>query len=210
MKLSKINDQNIEKAVDEFEASIDCELIPVITNKSCYVDHISWIISLMLLILFIGLIDFFLQDSWASRTMYYVMAPIISTLLGHLLDKSDWVDRFFISKKERERQVMEKAQRIFFIKRNEVSKSGQAILLFVSVMERRIVIFPDPAMKIKGLAELQNKMLTIIQADFKNGDYEHGFLNAIQYLKTELAAEFPQTSKPGENQFSNKLIWWDV
>ena len=210
MKIKNIDNLKIEKAIDDFESSVDCELIPVITKQSCYVEHISWVISLLLLILFIGLIDVFLQDSWASRTLYYVLAPVLATVLGHMLDKLDLVDRFFVTKKERERQVMEKAQRIFFIKRNEATKSRQAILLFVSIMERRIVVFPDPAMKIEGLLELQNQLLQIIQADFKKGHFEQGFLEAIQYLKIQLAGKFPQTSKQSENHFANKLIWWDV
>ena len=210
MKVKNIDDLKIEKAIDDFESHVDCELIPVITKQSSYVEHISWIISLLLLILFIGLIDFFLQDSWASKTLYYLLAPVLATVLGHLLDKSDLVDRFFISKKERERQVMEKAQRIFFIKRNEASKSKQAILLFVSIMERRIVIFPDPMMKIEGLEDLQNQLLKIIQTSFKKGHFDQGFLDAIQYLKTELSAKFPQNSKQTDNHFANKLIWWDV
>ncbi len=210
MKIKNIDNLKIEKAIDDFESSVDCELIPVITKQSCYVEHISWVSSLLLLILFIGLIDVFLQDSWASKTLYYVLAPVLATVLGHMLDKSDLVDRFFVTKKERERQVMEKAQRIFFIKRNEATKSRQAILLFVSIMERRIVVFPDPAMKIEGLLELQNQLLQIIQADFKKGHFEQGFLDAIQYLKTQLAGKFPQTSKQSENHFANKLIWWDV
>ena len=210
MKVNNIDDLKIEKAIDDFESFIDCELIPVITKQSSYVEHISWIISLLLLILFIGMIDFFLQDSWASKTMFYVVAPVLAITLGHLLNKLALAGRFFISKKERERQVMEKAQRIFFIKRSEASKSDQAILLFVSIMERRIVIFPDPMMKIEGLEDLQNQLLKIIQISFKKGHFDQGFLDAIQYLKTKLASKFPLNGKQTENHFANKLIWWDV
>lgn len=210
MKIKSIDGLKIEKAIDDFEKQVDCELIPVITKQSSYVEHISWVISLLLLIFFIGLIDVFLHDSWESRTIYFIVAPILATVLGHLLDKSDLVDRFFVSKKERNRQVMEKAQRIFFMKRNEAHKSRQAILLFVSIMERRIVVFPDPAMKLEGLEQLQNQLLKIIQEDFKKGLFEQGFLDAIQYLKTELAVKFPPTAAQSQNQHSNKLIWWDV
>jgi len=206
----KIDSPKIEKAIDDFENHVDCELIPVITRHSSYVEHIAWVISLLLLILFIGIIDLLFQDSWQSKTVYYATAPVLAIILGFLLDKSDLVDRFFISKKERERQVWEKAQRIFLLKRNEAHKSRQALLLFVSLMERRIVIFPDPGMQLPGLDALQSKMLKIIQADFKNGRYEQGFLDAIQFLKTELATKYPQTQQSSQNHYANKLIWWDV
>lgn len=210
MSIRKMDSKKIEQAIDQFESEVDFELVPVISNQSSYVEHIGWVISLLLLILSIGLIDYCFQESWANRTLYYVLAPIASVILGQLLDKSDWIDRFFISKKERTRQVFEKAQRVFFLKRLDQTKSHHALLLYVSVMERQIVILPDPKMKLDNLEELQMKLLKTVQAAFKKGQYEQGFLNAIEFLKTELKSKFPQTNKNTENQFPNKLIWWDV
>ncbi|MBC7464709.1 MAG: hypothetical protein H7256_01845 [Bdellovibrio sp.] len=210
MSIKKMDSKKIEQAIDQFESEVDFELVPVISNRSSYVEHIGWVISLLLLILSIGLIDYYFQDSWANRTIYYVIAPIVSVILGQVLDKSDWVDRFFISKKERTRQVLEKAQRIFFLKRLDQTNSHHALLLYVSVMERKIVILPDPKMKLENLEELQTKILKTVQAAFKTGKYEDGFLNAIEFLRKELKPKFPQTNKNSENQFPNKLIWWDV
>jgi len=210
MSLKKMNFEKIEKAIDEFESKVDFELVPVISERSSYVEHIAWIISLILLIVFIGLIDFWFQDSWASRTWYYLLAPVVAIVLGHLLDKSDYIDRFFITKKERDRQVLEKAQRIFFLKRLDQTKSHHALLLYVSILERKIVILPDPKMKLENLDQLQTKLLQVVQIAFKLGKYEQGFLDAIQFLEQQLKAKFPQTNAQHENQFSNKLIWWDV
>lgn len=210
MSIKKMETKKIERAIDEFESEVDFELVPVISERSSYVEHIGWVISLLLLILSMGLIDYGFQESWVNRTIYYLLAPIVSVILGHLIDKSDVVDRFFISKKERTRQVYEKAQRIFFLKRLDQTKSHHALLLYVSVMERRIVILPDPKMKLQNLDELQIKLLKTVQTAFKSGRYEQGFLDAITLLKTELKPKFPQINKNHENQIPNKLIWWDV
>lgn len=214
MRIKNVDESKIEKAIDDFEQNVDCELIPVIAKHSSYMEHISWVISLILLLVFIGLIDVSLQDSWASKTIYYLIAPIAAVILGNLIDKSDLVDRFFISKRERTRQCIEKAQRIYFLKRSEHHKSRQAIMLFVSIMERQIVIYPDPGMKIEGLESLQTRLIEIIKDDFKKGQFEAGFLDAIRYLKAELSARYPQTQasaqKASQNHYSNKLIWWDV
>lgn len=209
-KLKKIDEVKIESAIADFEANVDFELVPVLCERSSYVEHITWFISLILVVLFIGLIDYFLQNSWASRTVYYLVAVLLAVVLGHIIDKSDMIDRFFISKHERQRQVFEKAQRIFFLKRLNETKSHHALLLYVSIMERQIVILPDPLMKLEGLSILQEKLLAIVQTNFAKKKFEEGFLEAIQYLKMELAPRFPQTRKDHENQLSNKLIWWSV
>lgn len=210
MAFHKMDFKKIEAAIDQFESEVDFELVPVISKRSSYVEHIAWIISLLLIILFIGIIDFCFQDSWSSKTPYYVAAPFVALILGYLLDKSDYVDRFFISKHERHRQVFEKAQRIFFLQRLDQSKSNQALLLYVSIMERKIVILPDPDMKLENRDQLQNGLLKVVQSAFKKGEYEQGFLQAIDFLKTELKDKFPQKDKNHTNEFSNKLIWWDV
>lgn len=205
----KVNTQKIEQAIADFETEVDFELVPIITKKSSFTEHIGWMISLLLLLLFVITIDFFFQDSWSSKTGYYIAAPFVAVFLGLLLDKSDIVDRFFISKTERARQVHEKAQRIFFLKHLHEIKRYNSLVLFVSVMERKIVILPDPRLKFEGLQEMQQKLLSLIQKDFAQKKYEEGFLNAISFLKTELKSRFPRSQQLSENLVPNKLIWWN-
>lgn len=208
MSIRKINSEKIEQAIADFEKEVDFELVPVITDKSSFTEHIGWMISLLLLLLFLLSIDFFFQDSWASKTWYYVAAPFAAVILGHLLDKSDVVDRFFISKPERARQAFEKAQRIFFLKQLHEIKTKNSLILFISVMERQIVILPDPRMKLEGLQQLQQQLLGLLQKDFGQKQYERGFLNAISFLRTELKTKFPRQVSSSDNLVSNKLIWW--
>ena len=206
--IHQIQTKRIEEAIADFESEVDFELVPVITQKSSYTEHVGVIISLILLIVFIALTDFFFQDSWASKTWYYLASPFGAYILGHMLDKSDMIDRFFISKKERARQVFQKAQRIFFLKHLSDLKRHNSLILFISVMERKIVILPDPRMKLAGLAELQQKIISLIQVEFANGQFEQGFLKAISLLKSELKPHFPKVNPQAANEISNKLIWW--
>lgn len=209
MDIKNINSEKIEQAIADFEKEVDFELVPVITNKSSFVEHIGWMISLILLVVFLLTIDLFFQDSWASKTWYYVAAPFLAVIVGHLLDKSDIVDRFFISKPERTRQVYEKAQRVFFLKQLHEIKKQNSLILFVSIMERKIVILPDPRLKFDGLQELQQQLLGVLQKDFVKKEFERGFLNAISFLKTELKSKFPREAKSTENLVCNKLVWWN-
>lgn len=208
MSIKKIDSEKIEQAIADFEKDVDFELVPVMTDKSSFTEHIAWMISLILLVVFLLTIDLFFQDSWASKTWYYVLAPFIAVVIGHLLDKSDVVDRFFISQPERTRQVHEKAQRIFFLKHLHEVKTHNSLVLFVSIMERKIVILPDPRLKFEGLQKLQNQLLVLLQKDFGQKQYEQGFLNAISFLKSELKTQFPRRASASENLVPNKFVWW--
>lgn len=207
MKITQVNEDKIAKAIEDFENHVDFEFIPVIADKSSYVDHIKWILSLLFLLMFVGGVDYIFYDSWHSRTPYYIAAPFIAILLGAGLDKLDWVDRFLIPKSERARQVYEKAQRIFFLKNLHDVKSTNSLLLFISIMERRIVLLPDPRTNVKNIAEIDQKVLEVLQNSFKQKRYEEGLLQAIEVLKNELIQTHPRKTV-GDNLIANKLIWW--
>jgi uncharacterized membrane protein len=208
MKLHKINADQIEQAITEFESVVDFELVPVITEKSSYTEHIGRMIALILFIFSVISIDYFFQDSWDSKTPYYFSAVLVSLILSVWLDKIYFINRIFISKAERSRQSHEKAQRIFFLKHLNELQRHNSLVLFISIMERKIIILPDPRLKMQGLAEMQNKLIGLLQAEFKKGEFEAGFLKAISFLKAELAPHFPKNKQNTDNEVPNKLIWW--
>jgi uncharacterized membrane protein len=212
MKIHAIDSEKIETAINDFENHIDFEFVPVIAKKSSYVEHISWVLSLLFLILFIGIIDYIfvthLPDTWMSKTPFYIAAPFVAFLLGVILDKSDYVDRFFITKAERNRQVLEKAELIFYKNRWHEVKSQNAVMLYISVMERQIVLFHDPKIQFKDIKTLNNELLKILQYSFKRGDFEEGLLKCIEHLKLSLKPHFAK-AHPSSNNVANRLIWWN-
>ena len=219
MKLrKKINSDIVEAAIADFETQIDFEFLPVIAARSSYVEHISWVLSLVLLIVFMGGIEALfatkLHDSYISPLPFYIIAPFLAVLCGALLDKSDWVDRFFITKREQVRQVHERAERIFYKHQLHELKSKNALLLYISVMERQIVLFRDPRVKDEKMLNLDFQLLEILQQAFKNEEFETGLLAAIAHLKKSLVADFGygtsgRNAKKLENFVPNKLIWWN-
>ncbi|MGZ3725342.1 MAG: hypothetical protein ACXWQQ_06065 [Pseudobdellovibrio sp.] len=209
-KVKKINSDRIEKAVDDFESKVEFEFIPVIADKSSYDGHIVWLLSLLFLFVFIGLIDWlmnvYLADSWTPKEYLYLAAPVLAYLCAFLLDNSDYIDRFFISKRERTRQVHEKAELVFYRKRLHELKSHNALMLYISVMERQIVLLPDPHMKFEHIKEINHELLKILQHSFKNSDFEEGLVSAIEHLKKRLAPHFSK-KEASTNNYPNKLIW---
>jgi uncharacterized membrane protein len=206
--------QKVSDAIADFEDSVNFEFVPVISMKSSYTEHIAWVISLLFLLIFIGLIDFVfkaqMSDSWMSLDYFYIAAPFLAFVSGFILDKSDTVDRFFISKAERARQVQQMAEYVFFKSHLAELKSQNALLLYISVMERKIVLFPDPRLKFEHMREINQELLQILQQSFKREDFEEGLLKAIAHLKQRLAPHYgyaPGVTK-GENTVPNKLIWW--
>jgi len=210
----RINSEKIEAAIADFESNLNFEFVPVIAQKSSYVEHIGWIISLLILILFIASVDlifnYYLHDSWISPLPFYLLSPFASYLLGNWIDKSDFVDRFFISKNERIRQVQEKAELFFFKNQLHEVESHNVLLLYISVMERQIVLYHDHRITFDKMSSLDHELLKTLQASFKDNNYELGLLHCIQTLKQNLGSQFPRTKiNSTHNLVPNKLLWLD-
>ena len=93
-------------------------------------------------------------------------------------------------------------------------KSQNALLLYISVMERQIVLFHDPRMKFEKMRQIDQELLKILQESFKNKDFEAGLLKAIAHLKISLYPHFSygeegRNAQKSENFVPNKLIWWN-
>lgn len=211
-KIKQINQTRIEAAIDDFEKEIDFEFIPVIAHQSSYVEHITWMISLIVLVVLIGgieaLFQTYLSDSWMPHWPFYVAAPFISFVIGFVLDKSDRVDRFFISPRERSKQVHKAAELFFYRQRLHEVSTHNALMLYISIMERQIVLMPDPRHRFEGMEALAQQVLLKLQDSFKKADYETGLLQAIEHMQKTLAPRFKRT-QVSTNNVPNKLIWLD-
>lgn len=206
----RVDENKIETAIADFENEVDFEFVPVIAKKSSYTEHISWVLSLFFLIISVATIEWVFQvhlsDSWLSKNPFLLAAPFLSFVLAWLLDKSDRVDRFLISKSERIRQVQEKAELTFYRLKLDKIKNKNALILYISLMERQIVLFHDPSLEIARIDEIDQNMLKILQNHFKKSNFEEGILKLIAYLKSELIVSFAKKNAD-QNHVSNKLIW---
>ncbi len=213
MNIYKINQQVIEKEVASFESEIDFELVPVLAKQSSYTEHVFYLLFFALIILFSATLELALNylmfDSWYDRTFYFIGAALLSFILSLILVRFDSVKRIFISNSEKSRQVLQKAKMIFFLKRLHELKSQHALLIYISVLEKKIVILPDPRIKLINTSDLSNRCLQILQKAFQRSEYEQGLVDVIRYLKTELKTVFPvKSAETDQNEYSNKLIWW--
>lgn len=211
----KIDAHKIEAAIADFEKSVDFELVPVIARSSTPTLHVPWVISFLLMIFVFAGFEFYYLSSWhewEAQAVIHWLATLfaVTIVLGFLLARFDAVRRVLTPTKNRHQFAQLEAEQVFLKKRLFETHANQGLLLFISVMEHRIVILPDFRSNFTGAQKLSEEVLKILQDDFKAGHYEKGLLEAIAHLKTVLAPKFPKKNdQTSVNQLPNKLIWWD-
>lgn len=215
MKLNNIELKNIENEIEKFENEIDFEFVPVVADQSASTEHVPWMITLIMMILFLSfenlILKVFFSISWYDQSAYLICAWALAIILSSFLSRFDFVQRLFISKFQKQRQTKMKAEHIFYKKRLDEVKSQNALLIYISVMERQIVILPDSRIKLENINQISNDSVKILQTAFKNKKYESGLIEVIHYLKKQFETDFVRSKFEGqkqENLVSNKLIWW--
>ncbi len=215
MSKIKIDAAKIEAAIADFEQSVDFELVPVIAKSSTPTLHVPFVISSLLMIfVFFGFEAYYLAQwhDWEASTIIHWLATLFAITLGvgFLLARIDSVRRLLTPSKYRHQFAQLEAEQVFLKKRLYETHAHQGLLLFISLMEHRIVVLPDIRSEFSGAQKLSEEVLKILQDDFKAGSYEQGLLDAIAHLKLVLAPQFPKKADSNHgNQLPNKLIWWD-
>lgn len=214
MKFKDINSAVVEKRIEQFESQVDFELIPVLSQRSSYIEHVPWMLSLIFIIILSRSADFVINFlvhlfgyySQHDQAIYLTVSVMISIFLSRWLSSYEVIQRLFISNAEKERQVFEKAEKILLYKRLSNPQSKNALLLYVSLLEKRIEIRPDPQMKLDGSEKIAAEALTAMVPFFKSKDYEKGILAAIDSIEANLKPRYPRIER-SDNLIANKLIW---
>lgn len=210
----KIDATKIEAAIADFEKSVDFELVPVIAHSSTPTLHVPFVISALLMIfVFFGFEAYYFSQwhDWEASTIIHWLATLfaITLVIGFVCARFDVVRRLMTPAKYRHQFAQLEAEQVFLKKRLFETKAHQGLLLFISLMEHRIVVLPDFRSNFSGSKKLSEDVLKILQDDFKSGSYEKGLLEAIDYLKKTLSVQFPKKQGDTENQLPNKLIFWN-
>lgn len=213
MPRKNFNSERLEQEIESFENAVDFEFVPMVAEKSSYTGHVFLITFFFTYILGYALFEvavYFLRDHIQDMYSFQMIGlPVIFLLVAFLsrfLSQFLSIQRFFISSAERSRQVHEKAQLMFFKRRLHEIPSHNALLVYISMMEKMIVVLPDERSEIPQIQKLSDESLKTLQQHFKNHKFEEGLVAVVNYLKAELQKTNPRTEAE-TNQFCNKVIW---
>jgi len=213
--LSESEIKDISKTVQDMELITTGEIVPMIVRRSSAVRHVPIILGLSFALLFFG-IEFlglsgwylgtslpFLYEHWIYQILFLVLLLAIAWGLSHLHP----VQRLLTSDQDEIEQVEKRAQLEFFLHQLHRTDKKTAVLLFISVMERRAVILADEGIA-KSLPEnTWEEVLKPLVGQLQKNQWSAGFQGAIRQSGDLLKKHFPAGSnhKPA-NEISNNLI----
>lgn len=211
--LSESDIKEISTAVQNAELSTSGEIVPMIVRRSSAVRHVPVILWLSFAFLFFGIEMLglngwyfsdllpFLDQHWLYQILVLALLMVVAWWLSHL----HWVQRLLTSNEDEKEQVLRRAQLEFFLHRLHFTHKKTAVLVFISVMERRAVVLADEGIAKALPSSTWDEVLQPLTGFLKKGDWAEGFKDAIQRCGGLLTTHFPKGAS-GANELSNELI----
>lgn len=132
-------------------------------------------------------------------TFWILMIVFVSILFFYLIANIPFVDRLIIPKRAKKRAVYNKAIKTFVHSGVYKTKSNTGILLFFSVLERKIQIIADSGIASKISPKVWKDLANSLAEGFKSKNPTDTIVKAIEECGQILAKEFPaQDENPNE------------
>ena len=131
----------------------------------------------------------------------------LGILLGGLVAHIPKLKRFFLHKKECFEESRQRAIQIFYEKGLHTLPERNALLLFVSELEREIHLLADIALKEKVEQKEWDQVIAKMSEHFKKKSFNQGLIEGIGTCAEILHLHYPgkMTNRGSGNQFSNQL-----
>jgi len=199
------DEERIRRAVAEAESRTRGEIVPMIVHASdSYAHlHVAGGIAFAVAAFVIGIV------LWPrSHPSWFLMLEVLGYVLGDLLFRIDGLKHLFLTNREMEAKVFDRALRAFYEHELHKTREATGILILASLLEHRVQIMADRGIHEKvGDAEWRKaaNVLTRALKEKRTGD---GFCEAIAICGDVLARHFPAAGE-NPNELPDRTIHGD-
>lgn len=195
--------EKIRSSVVQAEGKTSAELVPMIVRSSIMTGHVSWIVFLMTLLLSWILIPYLVH--LAPHWVWDIAAVALAAALAVALSRLDFVRRWLTSAADEALAAERRAVLEFHLSDIKNTEGKTGVLIFVSLLERKVVILADHAISSQFPPETWQNAVTGLVAKIKSGRFSDGMSETITEIGRLLEARLPL--RPGDrNELADHLI----
>tara|TARA_B100000925_G_scaffold289512_1_gene272534 strand:+ start:422 stop:1045 length:624 start_codon:yes stop_codon:yes gene_type:complete len=199
LKISEVD--SIKNKIKEAELKTSGEIVPVLVSKSDSYLYTHYMNSLIFS--FLGLL--LSRSSLLNIEVNQIILIFIFALIGFFLPYINDYKKLLLTKKEIEEEVHQRTLQAFFNNHLHKTKDGTGVLIFISLMEKRINIIGDHGINEKVGQSFWDSELDILAKSLKDENVTDGLLQVIGQIGDKLAEHFP-IQNDDENELKNDLI----
>lgn len=215
----KITDEELKKissAVKKAESRTSGEIVTAVIKESS--DYAFYELAFALVlggiyfvlsILFAGKLESWLESLfWSYNTTYLITFTGFSLFgvigIGYLLANIPFIDRLIIPKKVMDERVHNRALRHFIESGASYTIDRTGILIFVSVLERKVILLADKGINDKLSSDTWDRIVKSTVSGIKEGKFTEAIINAVNECGSILEKDFP-IKKDDKNELSDDI-----
>jgi putative membrane protein len=138
--------------------------------------------------------------------IYFLWIQLPGLFLGYWLGHFSFIKKLLISKTEINEEVNQKAIESFFHHNVHLTKQHVGVLIFISVMEKRIKIITDSGIAKKVEQKVWDQIVLQFAEEIEIHDFSIGLKNCIEAAANVLERHFPIDNTKITNELDNNLI----
>ncbi len=202
MKIDEQDKKLIEEAVRKSELKTSGEIVPVILKKSDSYPAAHFRLALITGIIF-ALICYYSYDFDDPIILLWIQIP--GVILGFILAYIPRLKRLFTLQSEIEEEVYQRAIQAFYENKVSITKDRTGIMIFISMLEKKVEILADCGINEKVGKEYWNDLVNALIKQIREGHEIEGIINTIHSCGNSLNKFFP-IQEDDINEITNKLI----
>jgi len=199
--------EKIESSILLAEKNTLGEIIPMLVKSSTNIGHVQLSLSLLFFIVFIFFEHEFGYLFW-DGDRYYLLMPlflIIFYFLAGACSRFSFFQKLLTTNADQISDVQLRAEVEFYRGKYSQTKNRTAILLLISLMEKRVVVLADEAVAKKVPQETWQEVVHMITEGIAKGKFSQGLELAIQKSGEILSKSIPLNGQK-QNEIINKFI----
>lgn len=202
----------IDEYIRQCETRTSAEIMVCLVGRSSAIRHVPWVLSLLLMILFLlGVAGVLLQGSEAMLFDHWLLVPSIALfcpIVAHFLSRFLWVQRWLTADADEVDQVHQRALLEFYRQQLNRTSGGNAILIFISMMERRAVILAGESIDQKASQKTWDIALQKLLKRIQKKQMSKGITECCESITEELISHFPPSARL-KDEVENRFLILD-
>lgn len=204
MNITEKDKELINELITEAELKSDSEIVPMVVSRSDNYPAAHFRSAIIVSFLFsLGL---YFSPLSIINPIYFLWIQIPGLLLGYYMANMPSITRLLITKQEIEYEVTQRAIEAFFEHNLHTTDQHNGVLIFISILEKKIKIITDVGVKKKVDQKIWDEIIFDFTEKVKEGHFVEALKNTISATSDIMENYFPSNGKEKKNELKNDII----
>lgn len=203
--ISNAEKAEIKELIAQSEQKTHSELVPMIVSTSD--NYPAAHFRAAIIVSFLFSLALYFSPLSIINPIYFLWIQIPGLFLGYCLGHLHFIQRLLITEVEVEHEVRQRAYEAFYEHNLHMTERHNGVLIFISLMERKIKIVTDSAVKQKIDQKIWDEIIFAFTDKVRKESLVEALKSSIEAASHVLETYFPNDPKIKKNdELKNDLI----